>query len=248
MAFSELRSDPDFVKEACEKSLQRLGVQKIDLYLAHRVDGKTPIEKTIEAMVELKNEGKIDYLGLSEVSAATLRRACAVHHIAAIEIEYSPFAMDIESEEVNLLQTCRELGVAVIAYSPLGRGILTGRYTSLDDFEQGDGRRFLPRFSVENFPKNLTLVKDLMALVEQKGCLPGQLTLAWLMAQGLDIFPLPGTTKVKNLEENLGALDVKLTDVEVAEIREVVETAVVHGERYPEGFTAETFRDTPSLN
>ncbi|KIM94351.1 hypothetical protein OIDMADRAFT_45760 [Oidiodendron maius Zn] len=248
MAFPELRSDPVFVKEACEKSLKRLGVAKIDLYLAHRVDGKTPIEETIAAMVELKKEGKIGYLGLSEVSSATLKRACTVHHISAVEIEYSPFALDIESEQIKLLQTCRELGVAVIAYSPLGRGMLTGRYTSLHDFDEGDGRRFLPRFSPENFPKNLVLVRDLMAMAANKGCAPSQLTLAWLMAQGLDIIPLPGTTRVKNLKENLGALDVRLTDKEVAEIRKVVEDAEVYGERYPEGFVAETFRDTPPLN
>ena len=248
MAFPELRSDPVFVKEACEKSLKRLGVAKIDLYLAHRVDGKTPIEETIAAMVELKKEGKIGYLGLSEVSSATLKRACAVHHISAVEIEYSPFALDIESEQIKLLQTCRELGVAVVAYSPLGRGMLTGRYASLDDFDEGDGRRFLPRFSPENFLKNLALVRDLMAMAVNKGCAPSQLTLAWLMAQGLDIIPLPGTTRANNLEENLGALDVTLTDKEVAEIRKVVEGAEVYGERYPEGFVAETFRDTPPFN
>lgn len=247
LAFPELRSDPAFVKEACEKSLRRLGIAKIDLYLAHRVDGKTPIEKTVEAMVELKTEGKIDYLGLSEVSAATLRRACQIHHISAVEIEYSPFALDIESEQINLLNTCRELGVAVIAYSPLGRGMLTGRYKSLDDIEPGDGRRFLPRFSPENFPKNLVLVKELAALADKKKCLPSQLTLAWLMAQGADIFPLPGTTRINNLEENIGAVEIRLTAEEVTEIREVVEAAAVHGERYPEGFTAETFRDTPPV-
>jgi aryl-alcohol dehydrogenase-like predicted oxidoreductase len=198
-------------------------------------------------MVELKREGKIDYLGLSEVSAATLRRAHKIHPISALEVEYSPFAMDIESEHINLLKTCRELGVAIIAYSPLGRGMLTGRYKSPEDFAQDDGRRFFPRFSAENFPKNLVLVDKLVALAKQKGCTPGQLTLAWLLAQGEDIIPIPGTSKIKYLEENLSAFDIRLTLGEVVEIRQLVEKTEMHGERYPEGFTAETFRDTPPL-
>jgi aryl-alcohol dehydrogenase-like predicted oxidoreductase len=165
-----------------------------------------------------------------------------------VEIEYSLFALDIEIEQIKLLQACRELGVAVIAYSPLGRGILTGRLLLWVILRRVIGRRFLPRFRVENFPKNLALVKDLTVIAKKKGCLPGQLTLAWLMAPGLDIFPLPGTTRVKNVEENLGALEVSLTAEEVAGIRKLVEAAEVHGERYPDRFNAETFRDTPPLN
>ena len=173
-----IRSDPEYVKVACEKSLKRLGISKIDLYLAQRLDGKVPIEKTVQAMVTLKNEGKIDYLGLSEVSAATLRRACKVHHISAVEVEYSPFAMEIESEQVNLLDTCRELGVAVIGYSPLGRGMFSGRYKSAADFPKGDPRVLFPRFSAENFPKNFVLVEKLVELASHKRCTPAQLTLA----------------------------------------------------------------------
>ncbi|OCL09274.1 aldo/keto reductase-like protein [Glonium stellatum] len=246
-AYPALRSDPEFVKAACAKSLKRLGILKIDLYLAHRMDGKTPIEKTVQAMAELKQEGKIDYLGLSEVSAATLRRAHAVHPISAIEVEYSPFALDIESEQINLLKTCRELGVAVIAYSPLGRGMLTGAYKSPDNLDANDMRRLLPRFSPENFPKNLKMVEEFSAFAEKKGCKPGQLALAWLMAQGDDIFPIPGTTKVKYLEENIGAVNIYLTDAEIGALRGIIEATEIHGMRYPEGFTAETFRDTPPL-
>ena len=173
------------------KSLKRPGISKIDMYLAHRVDGKTPIEKTVQAVVGLKKEGKIDYSGLSEISAATLRRAYAVHPISAVGIEYSPLALDIESEQIKLPKTCRELGVAMIACSPLGRGMLTEAYKSPGDFDASDMRRFLPKFSPENFPKNLKMVEEFAAFVEKKGCKPGQLALAKLMAQGDDIFPIP---------------------------------------------------------
>ncbi|KAH7409279.1 NADP-dependent oxidoreductase domain-containing protein [Cadophora sp. MPI-SDFR-AT-0126] len=241
-----LRSDAEYVKLACAKSLQRLGIDKIDLYIAHRVDGKTPIEETVQAMVELKKQGKIDYLGLSEVSSKTLRRACEVHHISAVQVEYSAFSLDIESEQINLLKTCRELGVAVIAYSPLGRGMLTGRFKSVDDFEDGDARKYLPRFAGENFDKNLKLVDELAVLAEKKGCSAGQLSLAWLLAQG-GVFPIPGTMKIKYLEENVAAFDVKLTEDEVANIRKFAEAAEVSGGRYPEMYVDELFRDTPAV-
>jgi aryl-alcohol dehydrogenase-like predicted oxidoreductase len=243
-----LRTDPEYVKQACAHSLQVLGVDKIDLYMAHRIDDVTPIEKTVEAMVELKNEGKIDYLGFSEISASTLRRACAVHQITAVEVEYSAFSLDIESEQIKLLETCRELGVAVIAYSPLGRGLLTGQYKSLDDFDPKDARvLMMPRFSKENFLKNLQLVEGMEVIAKRKGCTPGQLSLAWLLAQGDDIFPIPGTKKIGRLEENLGALDVHLTEEEMKEIRTSVDAAEVHGERYPEMAVAQLFRDSPAL-
>lgn len=242
-----VRNDPEYVKEACAKSLKRLGVETIDLYYCHRVDGKTPIEKTVQAMKELKDEGKIRYLGLSEVSSETLRRAHAVHPISAVQIEYSPFSMDIEDPAIALLQTCRELGVATVAYSPLGRGFVTGQYKSPDDFEDGDFRKYSPRFSAENFPKNLVLVDKLAAVAQKKGCTTGQLTLAWLMRQGEDIIPIPGTKKIKYLEENLGALDVELSDGEDKEIREAVENAEVHGERYPEQMMASLFGNSPPL-
>lgn len=165
-------SSPEYCREACAKSLKRLGVETIDLYYCHRVDRKTPIERTVEAMVQLKKEGKIKYLGLSEISSATLRRACKVHHIDAVQIEYSPFCIDIEQPQVDLLKTCRELGVAVVAYSPLGRGLLTGAYKSPSDFEEGDFRKFAPRFSSENFPKNLKLVDGITSLANKKKCSP----------------------------------------------------------------------------
>jgi len=242
-----VNSSPEYVRQACEKSLKRLGTAWIDLYYCHRVDRKTPIEMTVEAMAELKKEGKIKYLGLSEISADTLRRACKVHHIDAVQIEYSPFAIDIEQPDINLLKTCRELGVAIIAYSPLGRGLLTGAYKSPSDFSSDDFRKFLPRFSAENFPKNIKLVDGLVSLAAKKGCTPGQLTLAWLLAQGEDIIPIPGTKKIKYLEENLGALEVKLSEEEEKEIRKLVEGAEVHGERYPEVMAGYLYADTPAL-
>ncbi|KAH7094758.1 NADP-dependent oxidoreductase domain-containing protein [Paraphoma chrysanthemicola] len=240
-------SSPEYVKQAIESSLRRLGIEQIDLYYCHRVDQKTPIEKTVEAMAQLKQEGKIKYLGLSEVSSDTLRRACKVHHIAAVQIEYSPFALDIESKQIDLLKTCRELGVAVVAYSPLNRGMLAGALKSPDDFEEGDFRKFAPRFSKENFPKNLVLVDQLTAIAKKKNVTPSQLTLAWLLAQGQDVFPIPGTTKLERLKENLGSLDVKLTAEDEKEIREAAEGADVSGTRYPESFMATCYADTPPL-
>ena len=192
-------------------------------------------------------EGKIKYLGLSEISSTTLRRAHAIHPISAVQIEYSPFTTDIESPATSLLSTCRSLGVSIIAYSPLGRGMLTGAYKSPNDFEEGDFRRISPRFSEENFPKNLKLVDAIGAIAKRKGCTPSQLTLKWLMAQGEDIIPIPGTKKIKYLEENMGALDVKLSKEEEQEIRKVVDEAEVHGERYPEGMMGRLFADTPEL-
>ncbi|KAF6223944.1 hypothetical protein HO133_010518 [Letharia lupina] len=242
-----VRSDPEYVKEACEKSLKRLGIPTIDLYYCHRLDRKTPVEKTVEAMAQLKKEGKIKYLGLSEVSSASLRRAHAVHPISAVQIEYSPFTTDIESPDIALLKTCRELGVATVAYSPLGRGMLTGAYKSPADFEEGDFRSRSPRFSEENFPKNLKLVEEIKQIAQKKGCTPGQLTLAWLLAQGEDVIPIPGTKKIKYLEENLAALEVKLTSSENADIRKAVENAEVHGQRYPEQMMGTLFADTPEL-
>lgn len=240
-------SSPEYCKQACDKSLKRLGVKQIDLYYCHRVDGKTPIEKTVEAMAHLKKEGKIKYLGLSEISSETLRRAHKVHPISAVQVEYSPFALEIESEQVNLLKTCRELGVAVVAYSPLSRGMLTGALKSPDDFEEGDFRKFAPRFSAENFPKNLELVNKLQEIAKRKGLTAGQLTLAWLMAQGDDIFPIPGTTRADRLEENVGSLKVELSKEEEQEIRKACNAAEVGGTRYPEAYMHTTYADTPPL-
>ncbi|KAK4693869.1 pyridoxine 4-dehydrogenase, partial [Lecanoromycetidae sp. Uapishka_2] len=242
-----VKSDPEYVKEACEKSLKRLGIPTIDLYYCHRLDGVTPVEKTVEAMAQLKKEGKIKHLGLSEVSSTSLRRAHKIHPISAVQIEYSPYALDIESPTIQLLKTCRELGVATVAYSPLGRGMLTGLYTSPADFEEGDFRKYAPRFSEENFPKNLKLADEIGALAKKKGCTAGQLTLAWLMAQGEDIIPIPGTKKIKYLDENVGALHVKLTEEENAAVRKAVEGAEIHGERYPPGMAARLFSESPEL-
>lgn len=198
-------------------------------------------------MAELKKEGKIKYIGLSEVSADTLRRACKVEHVDALQIEYSPFTMDIEYPNIKVMETCRELGIAIVAYSPLGRGLLTGAIKSPDDFEKGDFRTMSPRFQGENFKKNMELVKTIESLAKEKGCTSGQLTLAWLMAQGDDILPIPGTTKVKNFDENVDALKIKLSKEENAKIREAVEKAEVVGGRYPEAMMASLFADTPAL-
>jgi len=242
---SEINSTAAYCKEACAKSLKRLGLPFVDLYYCHRLDGKTPIEQTVRAMAELKAEGKIKYLGLSECSSESLRRAHKVHPISAVQIEYSPWALDIESSQINLLRTCRELGVAVVAYSPIGRGVLSGTIRSRKDFSEGDFRLMSPRFSEENFPNNLKIVDTIGALAKEKGVTATQLTLAWLMAQGDDIIPIPGTTKIERLEENLEALQVKLTKEEEAKIRKAVEEAEVRGGRYPEGFTKALFADTP---
>ncbi|CAF3973016.1 unnamed protein product [Adineta steineri] len=226
-----IRGDAPYVREAIAKSLQRLGLDSVDLYYIHRIDKTVPIEETIGALKELVNEGKIKYIGLSECSSDTLRRAYAIHPIACVQIEYSPFDLDIENDEIGLLKTCRELGVAIVCYSPLGRGMLTGQYKSPDDFEDNDLRKSLPRFSKENFPKNLELVEQLKSLAKKKGCTPGQLTLAWILAQGDDFIPIPGTSKIKNLEENIGAAQIKLTKEEIQEIRHFSETADVAGDR-----------------
>jgi len=220
-------SSPEYCIEACNRSLSRLGLPQIDLYYAHRLDGKTPVEKTVQAMARLKSEGKIKYLGLSECSADSLRRAHAVHPITAVQVEYSPWALEIESPQIDLLRTCRDLGVAVVAYSPIGRGMLSGQYRSPSDFAEGDFRRHAPRFSEENFPKNLVLVDRITELARKKGCTPAQLTLAWILAQGEDFFPIPGTTDVKRLDENLGAVKVTLSGEEEKEIRKVCEGAEV---------------------
>jgi len=240
-------SSPEYVKTACAKSLQRLGVKNIDLYYCHRLDQKTPIEKTIEAMVDLKKEGKIKYLGVSECSSDSLRRAYAVHPISAVQVEYSPFALEIESKQIDLLRTCRELGVAVVAYSPLGRGLLTGALRSRDDLDVTDLRRYLPRFSEENFSKNLQLVDQLSGMAKKKGVTPTQLVLAWLMQQGPDIFPIPGTTKLERVKENLGSSDVILNKDEEHEIRKACQAAEVGGGRYPEQLLEMCYADTPPL-
>ncbi len=240
----KVRNDPDYIRQACDKSLKRLGTDHIDLYYCHRVDKDIPIEQTVGVMAELKKAGKVKYLGLSECSADTLRRACKVEHIDAVQIEYSPFTMDIEDPQIGLLEACRELGVATVAYSPLGRGFLTGSIKSPDDFEKGDFRTFAPRFSKENFHKNLDLVDTLSKLADKKGCTTGQLVIAFLMAQGEDIIPIPGTTKEKNFDENMAALKIKISNEDNQEIRKAISSAEVHGGRYPEAFSKALFVST----
>ncbi|KKY23905.1 putative aldo-keto reductase [Phaeomoniella chlamydospora] len=241
-----INNDPEYIKECCNNSLQRLGTDYIDLYYCHRVNKDQPIEITIQTMAELKKQGKVKHLGISECSANTLRRACAVEHIDAIQMEYSPWALEIE--QLDILQTARELGVAVIAYAPLGRGFLTGRYKSPKDFPEGDFRTLAPRFSAENFHKNLDLADRFLTISKKHGgCTPGQLTLAWLMAQGDDIIPIPGTTNLANFKENIGSLNVKITEEEEAEIRKAVNNMTPEGERYPESFAGVLIQETVPL-
>jgi len=236
------------VKSAAELSLKKLGVDFIDLYYLHRADREVPIEETVGAMAELVKQGKVRYIGLSEISADTLRRAHAVHPIAAVQVEYSPFCLGIESEEIGLLKACRELGVAIVCYSPLGRGILTGAYKSPDDIPEDDLRRILPKYSKENFPQVLKFVDDIHEVGKKHDITPGQVTLAWLLAQGNDVIPIPGTKKIKYLKENLAAAKVKLSDKEVEEIREMAEKAdATLGARYPPQYMEFSFIDTPPL-
>ena len=218
---------PEYVRQACDASLSRLGVDAIDLYYQHRVDPNVPIEETVGAMAQLVATGKVRHLGLSEAAPATLRRAMAVHPIAALQTEYSLWSRDPEGE---LLATCRELGIGFVAYSPLGRGFLTGRFRSIDDLEANDWRRQNPRFQGENFQKNLDVVAQVQALARDKGCTPAQLALAWLLAQGDDIVPIPGSTRAERVAENVGAVAVQLAPADLASLAAL--TPHVAGERY----------------
>jgi aryl-alcohol dehydrogenase-like predicted oxidoreductase len=220
----------DYVRTACEGSLKRLGVEHIDLYYQHRVDTSTPIEETVGAMADLVKAGKVRYLGLSEAGGANVRRAYAVHPIAALQNEWSLWSRDLEGN--GQLAAARELGVSIVAYSPLGRGFLTGAITTPDDFAPDDFRRSSPRFMGENFQKNLDLVRYVEQLAQQKGCTASQLALAWLLAQGSDVIPIPGTKRVKYLEENVGALNVKLSDAELQELNAVFPAGAASGARY----------------
>ncbi|KAJ5561597.1 hypothetical protein N7535_003942 [Penicillium sp. DV-2018c] len=240
-------SEPEYVKIACEKSIQRLGVDAIDLYYCHRVDGVTPIEKTIEAMVELKNQGKIRHLGLSEVSAATLRRAHAVHPITAVQVEYSLFRLDIESPSSDILRTCRELGVAIVAFSPIGRGILSGQFQSHEDIPVGDLRRALPKYSEENFPRILKLVQCLKEVAESHASTPAQAALAWLLAQGPDIIPIPGTKSTARMDENAASALLKLSDQEVRTVRDLRAQIEIKGTQYHAATMDVLYKDTPPL-
>ncbi|KAJ5977338.1 hypothetical protein N7501_000680 [Penicillium viridicatum] len=242
-----IRSDPEYAKAACENSLKKLGVEAIDLYYCHRVDGVTPIEKTIEAMVELKKQGKIKHLGLSECSAATLRRAHAVHPIAAYQVEYSAFTVNIESSTTDLLATCRELGISVVAYSPVGRGLLTGQIQSFSDIPENDFRRKLPKYAQEHFPKILELVQGLKDIASNHGSTTAQVAVAWLLAQGSDIIPIPGTRSIKNLDENTQSVFLNLTDTELQDIRALISRTEIPESRYPAMMMDSVLGDTPPL-
>jgi aryl-alcohol dehydrogenase-like predicted oxidoreductase len=222
---------PDYIRRSCEASLRRLGVERIDLYYQHRVDPATPIEETVRAMAELVQEGKIGHIGLSEASPDTLRRAVKVHAITALQTEYSLWSREPEDE---LLATCRELGIGFVAYSPLGRGFLTGQVTRFEDLPEDDFRRFSPRFQGENFQKNLDLVRRIEEIAMEKGCQPSQLALAWVLAEDKNIVPIPGTKRRKYLEENVAAIDVKLTEQDLRRINEIFPTGAAAGLRYPE--------------
>jgi aryl-alcohol dehydrogenase-like predicted oxidoreductase len=222
---------PEYVRRACDASLRRLGIDTIDLYYQHRVDPNTPIEETVGAMSRLVEEGKVRYLGLSEAGAETIRHAQATHPISALQTEYSLWTRDPEDE---ILPTCRDLGIGFVPYSPLGRGFLTGQIKSPDDFDADDVRRNHPRFQGENFQKNLQLVEAINQTAQRKGCTPGQLALAWLLAQGEDIVPIPGTRRRDRLVENIGALNVSLSKDELEQIDAIAPMRVAAGARYPE--------------
>src|SRR5947209_8528264 len=227
--FLDVRGDPPYVQESCDASLRRLGVDVIDLYYQHRVDPRTPIEDTVGAMADLVKAGKVRHLGLSEAAPATIRRAAKVHPIAALQTEYSLWSREAEDE---VLPAVRELGIGFVAYSPLGRGFLTGQFKTIDDLPADDYRRNAPRFQGENFRKNLDLVKTIEELAAARGCTPSRLALAWVLAQGPDVVPIPGTKRVKYLDDNLGAVNVRLTADDLAQIDAVLPAGAASGARY----------------
>ncbi|MCB0721027.1 MAG: aldo/keto reductase [Ignavibacteriae bacterium] len=227
--FAGVSGKPEYVKQSCEGSLKRLGIDTIDLYYQHRIDPEVPVEETIGAMAELVKEGKVRYLGISEASADTLRRANSVHPISALQSEYSLWTREIEDD---ILPTARELGVSLVAYSPLGRGFLTGKYKKIEDFDEKDYRRSSPRFMGDNFQKNLDLVAKIEEVANKLQCTPSQVALAWVLAQGDDIIPIPGTKRVKYLLENIAAVNIDLTPGEMESIDNIANE--VMGTRYPE--------------
>ncbi len=227
----DVNGRPEYVRKSCEASLKRLGMDHIDLYYQHRVDPDTPIEETVDAMAGLVKQGKVRYLGLSEAGSQTIRRAVKVHPIAALQTEYSLWSRDPED---GILETCRELGIGFVAYSPLGRGFISGRFKRFEDLSEGDQRRNWPRFQGENFQKNLDLAEKVAEIAREKGCTASQLALAWVLAQGDDIVPIPGTKHKKYLEENVGAMGVKLSAEELRRLERVFPHGAAAGTRYPE--------------
>lgn len=239
-AFMGVNGSPDYVRQCCDASLKRLGIDVIDLYYQHRVDLNVPIEDTIGAMAELVHAGKVRYLGMSEAAPGTLRRAAAVHPIAALQSEYSLWTRDVENNGV--LSTCRELGIGFVPFSPLGRGFLTGRFKETADLAEDDVRRTYPRFQAGNFESNMQLVRKLEEIARQKECTPAQLALAWLLAKGDDIVPIPGSKRRSRVEENVGAADVALTAQDVATLDEIAPAGFAAGERYPARSMSTVFR------
>ncbi len=230
-SFLGINGKADYVRSACDASLKRLGVETIDLYYQHRVDPATPIEETVGAMAELVKTGKVKYLGLSEAASSTIRRAHSVHPITALQTEYSLWTRDVERD---VLPTCRDLGIGFVSYSPLGRGFLTGEIKSLDDLAADDRRRTYPRFESENFQCNFTLVDQISAMASERGVTAAQLALAWVLSRGKDVVPIPGTRRIKYVDENAAALDIELSRAEIQQLDKIATTAAIAGERYPE--------------
>ncbi|CAN6227650.1 unnamed protein product [Urochloa humidicola] len=241
----EIHGDPAYVRAACEGSLKRLGIDCVDLYYQHRIDKRVPIEVTMGELKKLVEEGKIKYIGLSEASASTIRRAHAVHPITAVQLEWSLWSRDAEED---VIPTCRELGIGIVAYSPLGRGFLSSGAKLVDSLSDQDFRKHMPRFQPENLDKNALIFERVNAMAARKGCTPSQLALAWVHHQGNDVCPIPGTTKIENFNQNVGALSVKLTPDEMAELESYAAVGQVEGDRYPQ--MANTWKDseTPPLS
>ncbi|KIW05011.1 uncharacterized protein PV09_04168 [Verruconis gallopava] len=244
--FKGLNSSGAYCKKACEASLERMGIKTIDLYYAHRLNPDTPIEETMRAMVELKAEGKIRYIGICGASSNALRRACKIAHVDAVQVEYSPFVRDIETEAgTDLLKTCRELGIAVVAYAPLGRGLLTGSHKTNASLEEEDVRKkYMPWFRPENIESNAKVVEQFKCFADKKNCTTAQLAIAWVVKQGKDIIPIPGTRSIKYLEQNWHSLDVHLSDEEEAEIRAFLENADIQGSNETDAGKRLSFVDT----
>ncbi|XP_061990846.1 probable aldo-keto reductase 2 [Rosa rugosa] len=240
-----IRGEPAYVRAACEGSLKRLGVDSIDLYYQHRIDTSVPTEVTVGELKKLIEEGKIKYIGLSEASASTIRRAHAVHPITAVQLEWSLWSRDVEEE---IIPTCRELGIGIVAYSPLGRGFLSSGANFIENLPNDDFRKNMPRFQAENLEHNKTIFERVSDLAARKGCTPSQLALAWVHHQGNDVCPIPGTTKIENFNQNIQALSVKLTPEEMAELESFASADAVKGDRYQTGFSTWRDSDTPQLS
>ncbi|XP_020575191.1 probable aldo-keto reductase 2 [Phalaenopsis equestris] len=241
----EISGEPSYVRSACEASLKRLGVDCIDLYYQHRIDTRVPIEVTVGELKKLVEEGKIKYIGLSEASASTIRRAHAVHPISAVQLEWSLWSRDVE---VDIIPTCRELGIGIVAYSPLGRGFFSYGPKLVDELSSEDVRKMLPRFQPENLDKNAEIFERVNEIASRKGCTPSQLALAWVHHQGSDVVPIPGTTKIENFNQNVGALSVKLTTEEIAELESYASDDAVKGDRYGTGMATWKNSETPPLS